>query len=58
MPAPMTELQEQFAVEYTMNGGDATQAAIAAGYSEKSACDLGRRALALPTYRSLFSSSS
>ena len=44
----LTELQERFAVEFAMNGGDATAAAIAAGYSEKSACDLGRRALALP----------
>jgi hypothetical protein len=48
MPAPMTEMQERFAVEYALNGGDATQAAIVAGYSEKSACDLGRRTLALP----------
>jgi phage terminase small subunit len=48
MPAPMTEMQERFAVEFAMNGGDATAAAIAAGYSEKSACDIGRRTLALP----------
>lgn len=48
MPAPMTEMQERFAVEYAMNGGDATAAAIAAGYSEKSACDIGRRTLTLP----------
>ena len=39
MPAPMTELQEQFALEYAMNGGDAKQAAIAVGHSEKSAWD-------------------
>jgi len=44
----LTELQERFAVEYATNGGDATAAAVAAGYSEKSACDLGRRALSLP----------
>jgi hypothetical protein len=48
MPAPMTELQERFAVEYVLNGGGATAAAIAAGYSEKSAGDLDRRTLALP----------
>ena len=48
MPAPMTELQRRFAVEYATNGGDAQKAAIEAGYSEKSARDLGRRTLALP----------
>jgi len=48
MPAAGTELQERFAVEYATNGGNATQAAISAGYSKKSASDLGRRTLALP----------
>src|SRR5262245_56122415 len=48
MPLPMTERQERFAIEYALNGGDVTAAAIAAGYSEKSAYDLGRRTLALP----------
>jgi len=48
MPAPMTEMQERFAAEYAMNGGDSTAAAIAAGYSEKSAGDMGRRTLAFP----------
>lgn len=45
MPATMTEMQRRFAIEYATNGGKATEAAIAAGYSAKSACDLGRKAL-------------
>ncbi len=48
MSAPMTEMQGRFAIEYAMNGGDATKAAVAAGYSEHSAVDIGRRTLALP----------
>jgi phage terminase small subunit len=48
MPAPMTEMQERFAVEYATNGGNATKAALAAGYSEKSASELGHRLTALP----------
>lgn len=48
MPAPMTELQVRFAFAYVSNGGDVKAAAIEAGYSEKSAADLGYRALALP----------
>jgi hypothetical protein len=47
MPAPMTDQQARFAVEYATNGGDATRAAINAGYSARSAVDLGRRT-ALP----------
>jgi phage terminase small subunit len=44
----MTELQHQFAIAFAMNGGNAREAAIEAGYSEKSAKDIGRRTLALP----------
>ncbi len=48
MPAPNTEMQQRFAVEYALNGGHAQQAAVSAGYSEKSAKDLSPRTLALP----------
>ena len=48
MPVPLTEKQERFAIEYAMNGGNAKQAAIDAGYSEKSAADLGHQTLARP----------
>ena len=50
---PLTELQAAFAIAYATNGGDATQAAIDAGYSEKSAVDLGRRALSNPQVQEL-----
>lgn len=53
MPAPMTEMQGRFALAFARNGGDATKAAIEAGYSEKSASDLGRRALELPHVQDL-----
>lgn len=48
MTPQLTQIQERFASEYALNGGNATRAALSAGYSEKSAGDLGRRALALP----------
>ena len=38
---PLTELQEKFAVAYMTNGGDATKAAIEAGYAQTSARELG-----------------
>lgn len=41
----LTVKQEAFAVEYVANGGNATQAAIAAGYAEASAHVEGNRAL-------------
>jgi Terminase small subunit len=41
-------MQARFAAAYALNGGNSTKAAIEAGYSEKSAGDLGRRALELP----------
>ncbi|MER9743956.1 MULTISPECIES: terminase small subunit [unclassified Mesorhizobium] len=49
MSASGTELQIRFAIAYARNGGNAKAAAIEAGYSEKSADDLGRRALESPT---------
>ena len=48
MPSAGTELQAKFAAAFVRNGGNATAAAIEAGYSEKSASDLGRRALESP----------
>lgn len=45
MPAPMTEMQRKFAFEYASNGGNATAAARAAGYSEKTAHEIGRQTL-------------
>jgi len=44
----MTKLsvkQETFARQYVMNGGNATQAAISAGYSEKTAGQIGNENL-------------
>ena len=43
IPASKVEMQDGFAVEYAMNGGDAWKAAVAAGYAERSAVDLGPR---------------
>ncbi len=48
MSAPGTEMQARFALAYAQNGGNATAAAIEAGYSAKSADDLGPRTLQLP----------
>lgn len=48
MPAPMTEMQKAFALEYATNGGNATQAAKSAGYSAKTASEQGRQLLQLP----------
>lgn len=45
MPAAMTDMQKRFAVEYASNGGNATAAAKSAGYSEKSAHEIGRQLL-------------
>ena len=42
---PMKEMQEAFAVEVVSNGGNVTQAAIAAGYSPKSARQIGQNLL-------------
>ena len=51
MPAAMTDQQKAFAVEYASNGGNATAAAKAAGYSEKSAHEIGRQQLEKPHVR-------
>jgi hypothetical protein len=49
----VTELQARFAIAFANNGGKATEAAIEAGYSEKSAKDLGRRAFETPHVQEL-----
>ncbi len=46
MPA-LTDKQSLFALEYATNGDNATAAAKTAGYSEKSAHELGRQLLEL-----------
>lgn len=43
----LTDKQTTFTLEYAMNGGNATSAAKAAGYSEKSAHEIGRQLLEL-----------
>ena len=53
MPAAGTEMQSAFAVHYVSNGGDATKAAIAAGYSEHTAGQLGWQQLQKPVVREL-----
>lgn len=45
MPSKNTDMQKRFAVEYASNGGNATQAAKDAGYSGKSAHEIGRQLL-------------
>jgi len=44
----LTDKQSAFALEFAMNGGNATAAAKNAGYSEKSAHEIGRQLLELP----------
>ncbi len=51
MPAPMTEKQCAFVLEYARNGGNASAAARAAGYPEKSAHEQGRQQLEKPHIR-------
>lgn len=41
----LTDKQSAFALEYAINGGNATAAAKLAGYSEKSAHEIGRQLL-------------
>ncbi len=48
MPNINTDMQKRFAVEYASNGGNATQAAKNAGYSDKSAHEIGRQLLEKP----------
>ena len=51
MPAPMTEKQCAFVLEYARNGGNASAAARVAGYPEKSAHEQGRQQLEKPHIR-------
>jgi hypothetical protein len=48
VPAPLTDKQRQFAIEYASNGGNATAAAKAAGYSETTAHEIGRQTVNKP----------
>jgi len=48
MPSKNTDMQKRFALEYASNGGNATQAAKDAGYSIKSAHEIGRQLLEKP----------
>lgn len=48
MTSTNTDMQKRFAVEYASNGGNATQAAKSAGYSPKSAHEIGRQLLEKP----------
>ena len=53
MPAPGTEMQQRFAIEYANNGGNGTAAAKAAGYSEKSAHEIARQLLEKPAVQTM-----
>lgn len=48
MPKTGTELQHRFAVEFVTNGGNATSAAKVAGYSAKTAGQMGFKLLGNP----------
>ncbi len=48
MPKTGTELQQRFAVEYVTNGGNATSAAKVAGYSAKTAGQMGFKLMGNP----------
>lgn len=48
MPSINTDMQKRFALEYASNGGNASQAAKDAGYSAKSAHEIGRQLLEKP----------
>lgn len=47
----LTGKQKRFVEEYKVNGGNATQAAIKAGYSEKTAYSIGEENLRKPEIR-------
>lgn len=53
MPAAGTDKQIAFAAAYVINGGDATKAAIAAGYSEATAGQIGWQQLQKPVVREM-----
>lgn len=46
--AKLTPKQDKFVKEYLLNGGNATKAAISAGYSEKTAKSIGQENLTKP----------
>lgn len=48
MEKKLTQKQKRFVEEYKQNGGNATQAAIKAGYSEKTAYAIGEENLRKP----------
>ena len=48
MPKTGTELQQRFAVEYVTNGGNASEAARVAGYSAKTAGQMGFKLMGNP----------
>lgn len=48
MTSELTSKQDAFVKEYILNGGNATQAAIKAGYSEKTAQKMGSENLSKP----------
>lgn len=48
MTTTMTDMQKRFSLEFASNGGNATAAAKAAGYSAKSAHEQGRQLLENP----------
>ena len=52
MASKLTAKQDAFVKEYLLNGGNATQAAIKAGYSEKTANEQGAQNLAKPAIKS------
>ena len=47
----LTVKQDAFVKEYLLNGGNATQAAIKAGYSKKTANEIGAENLAKPSIK-------
>lgn len=48
----LTVKQDKFVKAYLLNGGNATQAAISAGYSEKTAQEIGSENLSKPIIKS------
>lgn len=54
--AKLTVKQKAFAEEYIINGGNATQAVIKAGYSKKNATVIGKENLTKPHIREFISS--
>lgn len=56
MARAATDLQARFAAAYVRNGGNAKAAAIEAGYSARSADDLGPRQLLVPRVQEMIMS--